>query len=214
MINFNAYTFNWVKCPQNGKTGTLKKKLKLPALLDMLFTHRYRKNIKKLYEIKELIEIALDHGYDTSLKNAIGRDLFDYLHKYQYGPFIPDRLRSIINDRYPNLLSLNISSNELNFETKIRAKIDRIPQSLSSHKMMIGEKFLNIVKEFKACKYNKNPEKINEAIQRLKDIADLLNEEKGLKNAVADGLFRYFHGLYGFLCINELYVYWNVKEIY
>ena len=211
LINFNVHTHQSPKWPKKGETRGSRQNLKIPAILDIIFKHRHRKNIKKLYEIKELIEISLDHGYDTSLKDAQGRDLIDYLYKYQYDDFIPDRLRPIIDNRYPIVLS-DVPSTELEFETKISDIIDSHSLLLFDRPIMTREKLLNIIKEFKPHKYNKNSEKINESIPRLKDIADLLSKEKGLKNAVADGLSHYFHGLYGFLYIEELYTYWGMRE--
>lgn len=74
----------------------------VPLIILVLRRYFDSDNTEVLNNLRELIEIALNHGYDTSLKDDEEKDLIDYFTDDKYRKFMPDRLKSIVLQRQSN----------------------------------------------------------------------------------------------------------------
>lgn len=197
IFNFNLYTTAYrIDMPLKG--------YELPILLKVLERSQLSKNLKYLSEIKELLELALDHGYDITLKDEFGADIINYLHTYHYDEFIPERLQSMVDNRFTDRNKDGCVINEKELE-------DILSEQYSTYNpppANLRETLISILGELKPYKYTKNALIIEKVKQKLKKICDALSFDPKLKNAVYRILCQNYDRGYCFFDIADLDQHW------
>ena len=170
----------------------------IPILLEMVSEYGQFKNIECLNDIKALVEIALDYGYNVHLKDNLGKDLIDYLYLYQYGSFIPDRLRSIYDRRYPyQNLKVNVDQKHL----------DDVTSTWANNSQEVKDILYKILDEFQIHRFTKDIKIINNCRNRLREIADSLSYNPTIKQIIHKIMNNEYNQFYHFFD-DDLSNYW------